>query len=126
MADHNQEVIRTIRSLLDDDFEVIKVVENGAEALSAVLALDPDVFVTDIAMPHLNGFEAARSITRTQCRAKIIFLSIHEDAEFIAAALGAGAMGYVTKPRLSTDLVIAIRSALKGRVFVSHPESVRI
>ena len=85
-----------------------------------MLALDPDVFVTDISMPLLNGLQAARSIQKTNSRVKIIFLTIHEDRDFIAAAFSAGATGYVTKRRLSTDLVFAIQEALKGRTFVSN------
>ena len=93
---------------------------NGVQAVSAVLALNPDIFVTDISMPLLNGLQAARSIQKTNSQVKIIFLTIHEDRDFIAAAFSAGATGYVTKRRLSTDLVFAIQEALKGHTFVSN------
>ena len=76
--------------------------------------------VTDISMPLVNGLEAARTIHEANRRTKIIFLTIHEDRDFIAAALSTGAMGYVAKPRLSTDLVFAIHEALKGHIFVSN------
>src|ERR1700684_1275609 len=124
LADDHREVIAKIRGVLSDEFEVIEAAENGREAVTAVLALDPDVFVTDISMPLLNGLQAARSIQKTNSRVKIIFLTIHEDRDFIAAAFSAGATGYVTKRRLSTDLVPAIQEALKGRAFVSN--SIRI
>jgi DNA-binding NarL/FixJ family response regulator len=94
-------------------------VENGWQAVSAVLALDPDVLVTDMSMPLLNGLEAVRSIQKANCRAKIVIVTLHGDRDFIATALSAGAMGYVTKRRLSIDLVLAIREALKGNIFVS-------
>ena len=99
---------------------VVEAAENGSQAVSAVLALDPDVFVTDISMPLLNGLQAARRIQNANPRVKIIFVTIHEDRDFIAAAFSAGATGYVTKRRLSTDLVFAIQEALKGRTFVSN------
>jgi DNA-binding NarL/FixJ family response regulator len=120
MADAHQDVIAKVRRILIDDFEVIKAVENGDQAVNAVLTLDPDVFVTDISMPLLDGLQAARTIRKANCRTKIIFLTIHEGGDFIAAALSAGAMGYVTKSRLSTDLIFAIHEALKGRTFVSN------
>jgi DNA-binding NarL/FixJ family response regulator len=120
LADDHREVIAKIRGVLGDEFEIIEAAENGRQAVTAVLALDPDIFVTDISMPVLNGLQAARSIQKTNSRVKIIFLTIHEDRDFIAAAFSAGATGYVTKRRLSTDLVVAIQEALKGRAFVSN------
>jgi DNA-binding NarL/FixJ family response regulator len=120
LADDHREVIAKIRGILGDEFDVIEAAENGRQAVTAVVALDPDIFVTDISMPLLNGLQAARSIQKTNPRVKIIFLTIHEDRDFIAAAFSAGATGYVTKRRLSTDLVLAIQEALKGNAFVSN------
>jgi len=119
LADDHREVIAKIRGVLGDEFDVVEAVVNGLQAVSAVLALDPDVFVTDISMPLLNGLQAARRIQNANPRVKIIFVTIHEDRDFIAAAFSAGATGYVTKRRLSTDLVFAIQEALKGHTFVS-------
>jgi DNA-binding NarL/FixJ family response regulator len=119
LADDHREVIAKVRGILGDEFEVVEAAANGMQAVRAVLALDPDVLVTDISMPLLNGLQAARRIQKANSRAKIIVLTIHEDRDFIAAALSAGAMGYVTKRRLSIDLVFAIHEALKGRTFVS-------
>lgn len=120
LADDHREVIAKIRGVLGDEFEVVEEVVNGIEAVSAVLALDPDVFVTDISMPLLNGLQAATRIQNANPRVRIIFVTIHEDRDFIAAAFSAGATGYVTKRHLSTDLVIAIQEALKGHTFVSN------
>ena len=120
LADDHREVIAKIRGILGDEFEVLEAAENGNQAVIAVLKLNPDVFVTDISMPILNGLQAARRIQKTNSRVKIIFLTIHEDRDFIAAAFSAGATGYVTKRRLSTDLVVAIQEALKGHTFVSN------
>ena len=120
LADDHREVIAKVRGVLGDEYDVLESVENGRQAVTAVLALDPDIFVTDISMPILNGLQAARSIQKANSRVKIIFLTIHEDRDFIAAAFAAGAMGYVTKRRLSTDLVRAIEEAMKGNTFVSN------
>jgi DNA-binding NarL/FixJ family response regulator len=119
LADDHREVIAKIRGVLGDEFEVVEAAVNGIQAVSAVLALNPDVFVTDISMPLLNGLQAARRIQSANPRVKIIFVTVHEDRDFIAAAFSAGATAYVTKPRLSTDLVFAIQEALKGNAFVS-------
>lgn len=120
LADDHRDVIAKIRGILGDQFEIVEAAENGHQAVKAVLALDPDVLVTDISMPLLNGLQAARRIQNANSRVKIIFVTIHEDRDFIAAAFSAGAMGYVTKRRLSTDLVLAIQEALKGNTFVSN------
>lgn len=120
LADDHQELIAMVRGILGDEFEVLDAVENGSQAVSAVLALNPDVLVTDISMPILSGLQAARSIQKANCQAKIIFLTVHEDRDFIVAALSAGATGYVTKRRLTTDLVFAIHEALNGHIFVSN------
>lgn len=120
LADDHREVIANICRILGDEFEIIATAENGAQAVEAVLELEPDVFVTDISMPILNGIQAAKLIQDANSRVKIIFLTIHEDRDFIAAAFSAGATGYVTKRHLSTDLVFAIQQALKGDAFVSN------
>lgn len=120
LADDHREVIAKVRGVLGDEFDVLEAAENGRQAVTAVLALDPDIFVTDISMPILNGLQAARSIQKTNSRVKIIFLTVHEDQDFIAAAFSAGATGYVTKRRLSTDLVLAIQEAMRGHTFVSN------
>ena len=120
LADDHREVIAKVRGVLGDEYDVVETAENGHQAVTAVLALNPDILVTDISMPLFNGLQAARSIQKSNSRVKIIFLTIHEDRDFIAAAFSAGATGYVTKRRLSTDLVFAIQEALKGHTFVSN------
>ena len=118
LADDHQAVVARVRRTLCDDFEVITAVGDGLQAVDAVLQLDPDVLVMDISMPVLDGLQAAKRLQKTHCRAKIVFLTIHEDHDFVAAALSAGASGYVTKARLATDLIPAIREALLGHTFV--------
>jgi DNA-binding NarL/FixJ family response regulator len=86
LADDHREVMGKVRGILGDEFEVVETAENGRQAVFAVLALDPDVLAMDISMPFLDGLQAARSMQKTNCRAKIVFLTIHEDRDFIAAA----------------------------------------
>ena len=95
-------------------------VEDGKQAVDAVLTLNPDALVIDISMPVLNGLQAAKQLQTAVCRPKVIFLTIHEDRDFLDAAFSAGASGYVNKGRLSTDLIPAIQEAMSGRIFISR------
>jgi CheY-like chemotaxis protein len=120
LADDHRAVVARARQALGDEFEIVDIVEDGNQAVDAVRLLDPDILVIDISMPVLDGLQAAKQLQRPKSRTKVIFLTIHEDHDFVMAALSDGASGYVTKARLSTDLVPAIRAALLGRTFVSQ------
>lgn len=119
LADDHQDFLAKVRRELGNEFEIVGMVGNGKEAVDAVCRLDPDVLVIDISMPVLNGLEATSRLRTSSCRTKIVFLTIHDDPDFVAAALSSGASGYVIKGRLSADLVPAIREALQGHTFVS-------
>ena len=120
LADDHQAIIATIRQALGDDFEIIDTVEDGQKAVDAVVQLNPDILVIDLSMPVMDGLQATRRLRNLNSPAKIVFLTMHEDRDFVEAALSAGASAYVTKARLFTDLVPAIREAVLGRVFVSQ------
>ena len=121
LADDEPEMIRAVAQLLDGKFEIVATVDNGQSLIEDASRLDPDLLVLDISMPVMNGIEAARHLKKLGSRAKVIFLTVHGDRDFIEAAFSAGALGYVLKPRLATDLLPAIREALQGRTFVSAP-----
>jgi DNA-binding NarL/FixJ family response regulator len=112
LADDHQQMILIIRATLGEEFEVVGAVEDGQHAVNAVLTLNPDALVIDISMPILNGLQAANQLQTANCRTKIIFLSIYDVPDFLDAAFSAGASGYVTKARLSTDLIPAIHEAM--------------
>lgn len=120
IADDHQAVTANVRRTIFEECEVIAVVEDGRQAVTAVLTLNPDILVIDISMPVMDGLQAARQLQTANSHARIIFLTIHEDHDFVAAALAAGAFGYVSKARLSTDLVPAILEAMQGHTFVSR------
>ena len=120
LADDHEAILEQVRLQLGEDFDIVGSVGNGRDAVDAVLRLQPDVLVTDISMPVLDGLQAARRLRSSNCGTKIVFLTIHTDPDFVAAALSTGAFGYVTKPRLSTDLIPAIQQAFEGHVFVSR------
>ena len=91
----------------------------GRDAITEVGRLDPDVLVIDISMPVLDGLQAVSRLHRKGCRTKVVFLTVHEDQDYVDAAMAAGASGYVTKSRIKSDLVPAIREALSGHTYIS-------
>jgi DNA-binding NarL/FixJ family response regulator len=119
LADNHQQMIATVRQTLGEEFEVVGAVEDGKQAVNAVLTLNPDALVIDISMPVLNGLQAAKQLQTADCRAKVVFLTVYEGRDFLEAAFSAGASGYVNKARLSTDLIPAIHEAMLGRIFIS-------
>ena len=119
LADDNGDMLTDLRDELADQFDIVGVADSGLEAVKSVRELDPDVLVMDITMPLLNGIEAAVQLRAVHPRTKILFLTIHEEPEYISAAFRTGALGYVTKRRLASDLVAAIRAVFEGREFLS-------
>lgn len=97
---------------------VVGRVGDGYELLAEAERLHPDVIVLDITMPRLGGIEAACQLRRSH-PFRLVFLTVHEDADYARAALDAGGLGYVVKARLASDLLPAIRAALADRLFVS-------
>ena len=93
--------------------------QNGEEVLNKVRSGDWDVVVLDITMPALGGIEAAARIRRVAPNSKIVFLSQHDSEKIAQAALATGALGYVTKVAVSTDLIAAVKAVLEGKKFVS-------
>jgi DNA-binding NarL/FixJ family response regulator len=123
LADDHVSVVERVSALLQPDFEVIGAVSNGKELLSESGRLHPDVIVLDISMPELSGIEAVHELRNSGSGAKVVFLTVQTRVEFVHACLAEGALGYVTKSRLTTDLIPAIRDALSGRRFISPPLS---
>src|SRR5512134_25611 len=119
LADDSPYMLQAARLILEPEFQIVGTVDDGETVVEAMQSLEPDVLILDISMGLMNGLEAARLLTRIGSKAKIVFLTVHKDQEFVEEAFSAGAMGYVIKPRLGTDLLIAVREALMGHTFVS-------
>ena len=120
LADDHQLMLDRLSALLAGEFSVVGTVLDGYALVHAAGALRPDVLVVDISMPRMNGLEAAARIRRTGSTVPVVCLTAHEEPEFLAAAVGAGALGYVTKASVAHDLVPAIRAALAGQQFISE------
>ncbi|MGB8770303.1 MAG: response regulator transcription factor [Candidatus Korobacteraceae bacterium] len=119
LADDHTAVCKSVSALLQAEFDVVGTVANGRDLLAEADRLHPDVVVTDISMPLIDGIEAAQQLRVSNPQAKVIFLTIHDLAEFVRAGFSAGALGYVIKSHLTTDLIPAIHATLAGRQFIS-------
>ncbi len=119
LADDHEAMLDRVTDLLADDCDVIGAAIDGRQALEAAMELKPDVLVLDISMPVMNGIETARSLKELGVKTRIVFLTVHDDPDFAREALEVGALGYVIKPRIVSDLLVAIKEAHAGRSFVS-------
>lgn len=119
LADDHEAMLARVKRLLEKEFQVVGTVLDGQAALEAVAELRPDVLILDISMPVLSGMQTAVRLKQEKSEVRIIFLTVHEDPDFAREALATGALGYVAKPRLATDLSLAIKEVLAGRSFVS-------
>ena len=119
LADDHSVMLDRVGGLLSSSFEVVGAVANGQEMISAGIRLNPDVIVADITMPGLTGIEAAQQLREAGSGARFVFLTIHIEHEFVDACVSQGALGYVLKSHMKTDLIPAIKAALMGRTFIS-------
>jgi DNA-binding NarL/FixJ family response regulator len=119
LVDDNEAILARTAAVLTPGCVIVGAVKDGPAALEAARALRPDVIVLDISMPGMSGFEVAASLRQAGSTAALVFLTVHDDEEFVLAARAAGGIGYVVKPRLAYDLLIAVREARAGRPFLS-------
>ena len=119
LVDDNEAMLARSATVLGPEVEVVGAVKDGQAALAAAEALDPDVIVLDISMPGMSGLEVAARLRRSGSRAALVFLTVHDEEEFVLAAKAAGGKGYVVKGRLASDLVAAVREVRSGGSFVS-------
>lgn len=119
VADDHQIVVEGLCNLLKDEFEEVRTAVNGRDLLDVAEEFRPDVIVTDISMPMLNGIDAVRQIKKSNPDVKVVFLTMHPDVTYAAEAFDAGASGYVLKHSASTELLTAMKEVLNGRTYVT-------
>jgi len=119
LADDHTIVIDGLRMLLQAEFELVGTAGNGWALLEAAEKLKPNVVVTDVSMPVLNGIDAIRRLKKSNPQLTVVFLSMHEDVEIATEALRTGASGYVLKHSAPEALCHAIWEGLAGRTYVS-------
>ncbi|HEY0304483.1 MAG TPA: response regulator transcription factor [Longimicrobiales bacterium] len=119
IADDHALVGEGIRRLLQADFDVVDCVRDGAALVESAERHHPDVVVTDLSMPGVDGLDAIRQLRKRGNQASAIVLTMHADPALAIAAISAGASGYVLKDAASDELILAINEALAGRVFMT-------
>lgn len=119
LADDTPEILEEIKCLLEKQVEIVGLARNGREALELAAFSEIDVMILDISMPLLNGIQVASRLKERGHTAKIVFVTVHEDRDYIETAWAVGALGYVLKCRLGTDLIPALQEVLAGRAFSS-------
>lgn len=121
LADDNAAILAQVGKMLSrqKNYKVVAAIIDGTTVVRESSRLRPDVIVLDISMGEVSGIDVARQLRDSGCHAKIIFLTVHEDRDYVSAAIGAGGSAYVVKSRLNSDLVSAIDAALANRLFVS-------
>jgi len=119
IADDHTLVAELCKKLLENEFEVVGTVSDGRALVQAASELKPDVIVVDIAMPVLNGLDAARKAREIIPAVKLIFLTMNNDPELAAEAFRRGASGYLLKTCASSEMVTAVRKVLRGMTYLS-------
>lgn len=119
LADDHTLFVEALQKVLEPEFQLVGSVGDGRALLDVAPHSDPDVVLLDLSMPLLNGIDAAQQLRRLLPDAKVVFLSMHGDPSYVTEAFRAGASGYVLKRANATELIQAIRAALRGQLYVS-------
>jgi DNA-binding NarL/FixJ family response regulator len=122
LADDEPILLELIQGMLSERFDVVSTVEDGTALLQAAERDHPDVIVSNITMPGVNGFEAARRIRKRSPNLPIIFISAHTQHIYVEEAIKIGVAGYIFKGRVQSELLPAIDCALRGETFFSKPK----
>jgi two-component system response regulator NreC len=120
LADDHVLVRQGLKSLLErEHFQVMAEASDGQDAVRLIETHNPDIAILDISMPTLNGIDAARGLSRSAPKTKVILLTQHEEEQYIHEALEAGVKGYVLKNQVANDLIQAIRQVCRGEFYLS-------
>jgi DNA-binding NarL/FixJ family response regulator len=119
LADDHKIVAQGLELLLKDSFNFVGTVSDGRALLEAAVRLRPDVIVTDISMPLLNGLDAVRQFKSNGIEAKVVFLTMHADANLAAEAFRAGGSAFLLKQSAGEELIQAIHEILQGRAYLT-------
>jgi len=119
IADDHRIVADGLRNILESEYDLVGIAEDGRTLVDLAIKLEPDVIVADISMPSLNGLDAMEILQKLNTRAKFIFLTMHKDVTYAAKAIRQGAVGYVLKHSASEELLRALELVLGGGKFIS-------
>lgn len=119
LADDHNLMVEGLRKLLEPEFEVVGTVDNGHDLLTAAESLQPDIILIDISMPLCNGLDAARRLRQAGIGARLVFVTMHTDPEYVREAFRAGASGYLIKRAAGSELLVALREVFRGRPYLT-------
>jgi DNA-binding NarL/FixJ family response regulator len=119
LADDHPPLVEAAIAILKPHYDIVGVATDGEMLVSEALRLRPDVIVSDITLPIVNGIEAIHRLCISNSQTKVVFLTIHAEEGFLKACMDEGALGYVLKSRMKTQLIPAIEAALEGKFYVS-------
>jgi DNA-binding NarL/FixJ family response regulator len=119
LADDHEILLDGLKSVLEPQYEVVGIALDGRALLEAAAKLQPDIIVLDIAMPELNGLDAARQIRQSMPKVKLIFLTVNKDPYIVKEAFRAGASAFLLKQSAALELTEAIRQVLRGGTYVT-------
>lgn len=119
IADDHPEMVKRTAALVGAEFDVVATANDGASAVECIRRFDPEIALLDLYMPGMTGIEVSKILKATGARTNVVIMTGYTDSELAQAAIDAGAMAFITKSRLNDDLVMALRSAIQGIVFIS-------
>ena len=119
LADDHALLVEAALAILKPHYDIVGVATDGAMLVSEALRLLPEVIVSDITLPIFNGIEAIHRLRLSNSQTKVVFLTVHAEEEFLAACMAEGALGYVLKSRMKSQLISAIEAAVEGKCYVS-------
>jgi DNA-binding NarL/FixJ family response regulator len=119
VVDDHPPLVEAALAILKPHYDIVGIATDGAMLISEALRLSPDLIVSDITLPILNGIEAIHRLRLSSSQVKVVFLTVHAEEEFLKACMAEGASGYVLKSHMKTQLIPAIEAALEGRSYVS-------
>jgi DNA-binding NarL/FixJ family response regulator len=120
IADDHTLVAEMCKTLLETEFDVVGIVNNGRALIRVAAELKPDMIVVDIAMPVLNGLDASQQVKEMLPNVKVVFLTMHPDADLAAEAFRRGASGYLLKTCAAAEMVTGVREVLRGKSYLSR------
>ncbi len=119
LADDHSLVLEGFRRILDDQCDLVGMVEDGRALLEAAQRVQPDIVILDVSMPLLNGIDAATQLKKSHPSIKVIFVTMHADADYVRSAFEAGASGYLLKRSAVDELEQAIRAVWAGHTYIT-------
>ena len=119
LADDHNLILGAFKALLAPECDIVGTASDGRSLVAEAQRLDPDVIILDIAMPLLNGLDAARQIKQLRKSVKLVFVTMNEDPDLAAEAFRAGASAYLLKRSAASELLLAVREVMKGRSYVT-------